>query len=230
MPYLEQWILLGGGERDVIGDFRCLSSPYFLNWLTGRCIVCFTILYNIYIIFIWEVIHHKCKFFKRIRKKDLEARIHNTLEEFCYRGEEWNGVMAGGGWGNFSHFIWEELSSERWSVSPRLTQLAWLGWEWHPGPWPPAQCPFLPHSCCLFLVVIIRVLGYWPSGWFSYSYGNSAIQSLGAGGTSATSWHTWPNLPVTCLLLWYETSFQTCARSCISSLLRMLTFVQGPRD
>lgn len=56
-----------------------------------------------------------------------------------------------------------------------------------PRSWPPTQCSFHPYSCCLFLVVIMRVLGYWPSGWSPYSYGNSRTQSLGAGGTSAAS-------------------------------------------
>ena len=63
-----------------------------------------------------------------------------------------------------------------------------------PRSWPPTQCSFHPYSCCLFLVVIMRVLGYWPSGWSPYSYGNSRTQSLGAGGTSAASWLDWSSL------------------------------------
>ena len=133
-------------------NFRCLGISCCLNWLADA-LACFHILYNICVTFMQEAIHKKYKLFKIESEKKTWRQVSTTLwRSFAIKGRSETGWWLGlGGWGKFSCFICKELSSERWSVSLRLTQLAWVSGEWLPGPGPQHSAPSTPTAAACFL-------------------------------------------------------------------------------
>lgn len=165
--------------------------------------------------------------FLKIQKNRLGGKYRQHLKQFCCRGKEQNGVIAGEGW-DFPFYLRRGKFREvKWLT--RLTQLAWLTQEWHPGPQLPAPCPFLPTAAASCL-------------WSSSGFLNTGLQVGPSTPTRisqftdpwsrrdhpATSSHTWLNFLLFVLLLWCEISLQTGAWSCSSLLFCMLKCIQGP--
>ena len=186
-------------------NFRCLGISCCLNWLAEE-LVCFHILYNICVTFMQEAIHKKYKLLKTESEEKTWRQVSTTLwRSFAIKGRSEMGWWLGlGGWGKFSCFICKELSSERWSVSLRLTQLAWVSGEWLPAPGPQHSAPTIPTAAASFC-------GHYEGPWI---LGLRVVPLLLWEFQDPEPWSwrdqrcllTWLVFSLTCLLLWHETS------------------------
>ena len=140
----------------------------------------------------------------------MEASIHNTLE-FCYWGEEWNGVIARGGGMREIFLFYMQRAKFREMKCLTEAHTAGLGQRGVASrSLAPNTVLFLPYSCCLFLADIMKVLGYRPSRWSTCSYGNSRTLELEGLAlpldlTDLLS-HFYLLSHFSCHLLWHKTS------------------------
>ena len=144
----------------------------------------------------------------------MEASIHNTLE-FCYWGEEWDGVIARGGGMREIFLFYMQRAKFREMVSHGGSD-SWPGSAGsgfqvsgpQHSPLPPLQ--LLPLSC-----------GHYEGAWIPALKVVHLLlwqfQDLGAGGTSAASWLDWSSLSFLSSLSLFvslivtQNQLQTCA-------------------